>query len=65
MFLNLTQYSGLFSKRIAFKMTLFWPYIGIESRKELYIFDRITTSGNYPTALATRTQIVPNSLRTP
>ena len=50
---------------IVFMMPLFWLYIGIKSRKEIYICDRPTTSGNNPTAVATRTCIVINSFRTP
>ena len=37
------------------KMLLFCPYLGIKSRRELSIFGRSATSGNYPDAIETRT----------
>ena len=53
MFVNLTQCSEMFLQRIVFKIPLFLPYFCIKLRRELYIFDRLTTSGNNPNAVLT------------
>ena len=48
MFSNLTLCSQMFSKRMVFKMPLFWPYFGIDRVRNYTFFDRPTTSGNNP-----------------
>ena len=49
------EFNSVFSKRIVVKMLLFCPYLGIKSCRELSIFGRSATSGNYPDAIETRT----------
>ena len=49
------EFNSVFSKRIVVKMMLFCPYLGIKSRRELSIFGRSATSGNYSDAIETRT----------
>ena len=59
MFSNLTQCSRMFSKRIVFKMQLFWPYVGI-NRVRHYTF---LTVRQHPVSTRTR-PCDPNSCRT-
>ena len=58
MFSNLTQCSRMFSKRIVFKMKLFWPYVGINRLRH----STFLTVRQHPVSTRTR-PCDPNSCR--